>query len=106
MADLLGIDVSQHQATTHWPKVKAAGYRFAICKCSEGQDYRDPTWTPIQVAAVRGSGLRLGVYHYLRPRPGRTGDVEARFAVKTARAAGWGKPGDLVLACDVEETAL
>jgi lysozyme len=89
-----------------WPAVKRAGYQFAICKCSEGQDWRDPTWTKARVQAIRQAGITLGVYHYLRPRPGRTGDVEADWAVKTAKSAGWGKPGDLRLVVDIEETAL
>lgn len=101
-----GIDVSQHQGSVDWPKVKQAGYRYAICKCSEGQDFVDPRWNDARAHAIRGAGLELGVYHYLRPKPGRTGDVEARHAVKTAKAAGWGRPGDVRLAVDIEETAL
>lgn len=103
---LKGIDVSQHQGDVDWKRVKAAGYGFAICKASEGQDYQDPRWSKARVDAVRRAGLKLGVYHYLRPRAGRNGAVEARWAVPIAKAAGWGKPGDIQLVVDVEETAL
>jgi GH25 family lysozyme M1 (1,4-beta-N-acetylmuramidase) len=101
-----GIDVSSHQGSVDFAKVKQAGHGFAICKASEGQDFRDPSWTAARVTAIRKAGLKVGVYHYLRPRPGRTGAVEARFAVKTARDAGWGRGGDIRLAMDVEETDL
>jgi GH25 family lysozyme M1 (1,4-beta-N-acetylmuramidase) len=103
---LRGVDVSQHQGSIEWERVHAAGFRFAIAKCSEGQDFTDPTWSKARVDAIRKAGLTLGVYHYLRPRPGRTGDVEADWAVRVARASGWGKKGDMRLVVDVEETEL
>ena len=103
---LKGVDVSQHQGSVDWPAVKRAGYHFAICKATEGQDFQDSTWSRARVDAIRKAGLKLGAYHYLRPRPGRNGAVEARWAVPIARAAGWGKPGDIRLVCDIEETDL
>jgi GH25 family lysozyme M1 (1,4-beta-N-acetylmuramidase) len=101
-----GIDVSQHQGQIDFRKVKATGIDWVICKTSEGEDFKDPTWSKARVDAIRKAGLKLGVYHFLRPKAGRTGAVEARHAVATARAAGWGKPGDLRLAADIEVTDL
>jgi lysozyme len=116
---LRGVDVSNHQGSIDWDKVEHAGYRYAIVKTSEGQDYIDPVDLPstapdsqriehlrARCAQIRQQGMTLGIYHYLRPRPGRTGDVEADWAVKVGREVGWGKPGDIRLAVDVEETAL
>jgi GH25 family lysozyme M1 (1,4-beta-N-acetylmuramidase) len=116
---LRGVDVSQHQGSIQWERVRADGFRFAIVKCSEGQDFIDPADGGMgssnderlnrlraRCAEVRRRDLTLGVYHYLRPRPGRTGDVEADWAVRVARAIGWGKKGDLRLVVDVEETEL
>jgi lysozyme len=101
-----GIDVSTHNGSVDWQKVKAAGVSFAFHKCTEGQDYRDPLWTRQRVADLRAAKVQFGPYHYLRPRAGRSGAVEARWFIKNAYAAGWGKPGDLVACLDFEETAL
>jgi lysozyme len=101
-----GIDVSQHQLRVDWPDVKRAGYDFAICKCSEGQDFRDSAWNEARARSARSAGLVLGVYHFLRPKPGRNGAVEAEWAWKTARSAGWGEPGDLKMTVDIEQTEL
>jgi lysozyme len=116
---LKGVDVSQHQGSVDWHKVASAGFDFAIVKSSEGQDFIDPVdgskadpnekrlrRLRARCAEIRQQGLTLGVYHYLRPKPGRTGDVEAEWAVKVARKIGWGKPGDLRLFVDIEETEL
>ena len=117
---LRGIDVSEHQRAIDWAKVKQDGCHYAIVKTSEGEDFIDrtdltaehpPDSERIQhlrarCAAVRQHGLTLGVYHYLRPKPGRTGAVEANFAVRIGHEVGWGKAGDLQLVVDLEETAL
>ena len=89
-----GIDVSVHNGSVDWPKVKAAGFTFAYAKCSEGEDYRDPSWTKQRVTDLRAAKIQFGPYHYLRPRAGRSGGTEARWFVKNAYAAGWGKTGD------------
>jgi GH25 family lysozyme M1 (1,4-beta-N-acetylmuramidase) len=112
---LKGVDVSNNNGSVDWRKVAGAGIDFAIVKISEGGDFidfahgtkNDSDAVRIQrlqarCAEVRRHGMTLGVYHFLRPRPDRTGDVEAEFAVKVARKVGWGKPGDLRLCLDVE----
>jgi lysozyme len=101
-----GIDVSVHNGSVDWPKVKAAGFTFAYAKCSEGEDYRDPSWTKQRVTDLRAAKIQFGPYHYLRPRAGRSGGTEARWFVKNAYAAGWGKTGDLRPVLDFEETSL
>jgi len=116
---LQGVDVSQHQGSIDWHRVARSGIDFAIVKCSEGGDFIDPCDGPenapdedrlrrlrARCAQIRQEGMTLGVYHFLRPKLGRTGDVEAEFAVKIARKVGWGKPGDLRLCVDIEVTAL
>lgn len=103
---LTGIDVSQHQGSVDFAKVKKAGHDFVIVKSSEGQDFRDKTFNAARVDAIRKAGLTLGVYHYLRPRPGREGGVEADWAVRVAKTHGWGKPGDIPLVVDIEESDL
>ena len=116
---LRGVDVSQHQGSVQWERVHGEGFKFAIIKSSEGQDFIDPAdgnaSAPNDVRLdrlrarcreIRQRDMALGVYHYLRPRPGRTGDVEADWAVKVAKSIGWGKEGDVRLVVDVEETEL
>ena len=116
---LRGVDVSQHQGSVQWEQVHGDGFRFAIIKSSEGQDFIDPAdGNPsagndarldrlrARCREIRRRDMALGVYHYLRPRPGRTGDVEADWAVKVAQSIGWGKEGDVRLVVDVEETEL
>lgn len=101
-----GIDVSVHNGSVDWPKVKAAGFTFAFCKSTEGEDYRDSTWTKQRVTDLRAAKIQFGPYHYLRPRAGRSGGTEARWFINNAYAAGWGKPGDLRAVLDFEETEL
>lgn len=100
-----GIDVSGHNGDVDWTKVRAAGVKFTYCKTSEGEDWVDSSWTKARVDSLRRSGVEFGPYHYLRPRAGRSGAVEARFFIKTATAAGWRK-GDLLPVLDFEESAL
>jgi GH25 family lysozyme M1 (1,4-beta-N-acetylmuramidase) len=69
-----GVDVSKYQGRIHWPSVSAAGYAFAVLKASEGQDYRDPTFT-YNAREAPAAGLRTTFYHFGTPHviaPGKT----------------------------------
>jgi len=101
-----GIDVSGHNRRVDWQQVKASGVDFAFCKTSEGEDWRDKSWSRERVDAMRAAGVRVGVYHFLRPREGRSGAVEARWFMEQAFAAGWGQRGDLLPVIDFEATDL
>lgn len=103
---LKGIDTSQHQGSVDEQKMRAAGVDFRIVKSTEGADFTDPRFSELLIERIRKQHMRVGVYHFLRPQPGRSGDVEIRHAVRRAKAAGWGKPGDLRLAIDIEVTDL
>lgn len=87
-----GIDVSENDGAIDWRKVAAAGYKFAIAKVCEG-NYSDPTFNAGRVHAIRSNGMIPGGYVYLRPRPGRTGDWEARQLIRAGRAAGMWRQG-------------
>lgn len=99
-----GIDVSMHQGTIDFKKVKAAGYRFVWIKATEGEGFTDPRFLD-NVKAARAAGLTVGAYHFLRPRPGRNGAAEADDFAKQLKTAGLGK-GDLLPIADVEYTEL
>jgi lysozyme len=103
-----GVDVSIHQGNIDWQRVRGAGYRFAIAKSSEGQDFRDRTFSSERVRQIRAELGRVGSYHFLRPRAGRSGAVEARFYVRVSRAAGidWRRGRDLRPVADTEVTTL
>lgn len=103
---LNGVDTSQHQGAVNEAKMHQAGVDFRIVKCTEGQDFVDPVFNEALVGRIRANNMRVGVYHFLRPRAGRDGSVEIAHALKVAKAAGWGKPGDLRLAIDIEVSDL
>jgi GH25 family lysozyme M1 (1,4-beta-N-acetylmuramidase) len=103
-----GVDVSSYNGAIDWQKVKTQGeISWVICKVSEGADWADPTFTAKRVKAIRAAGLKLGVYHFLRPKQRSGGGAaEMRYFIKQARAAGWGQKGDIRPVIDIESTAL
>lgn len=62
-----GPDVSQHQGSVDWRKVREAGHDFAFTKATEGQDFVDPTLSRARLEAMANAGLRVGAYHFARP---------------------------------------
>lgn len=61
-----GIDVSYHQDTIEWGKVRRAGIRFAFIRVSDGLTVSDPefvrNWTN-----ARASRIARGAYQFFRP---------------------------------------
>jgi lysozyme len=100
-----GIDVSSFQGKVDFAKVKAAGRAFVYCKATEGVGFTD-AFFHANVRAARAVGLEVGAYHFLRPRPGRTGGAEAREFATALKAAGLTKGKCLRPVVDVEVTAL
>jgi len=81
---MIGIDVSNHQPSIDWAKVKAAGVTFAWLKATEGKTYSDPTF-PDHSTKARSAGIRVGAYHYARP-DNNTPAEEADHFLRTANA--------------------
>lgn len=85
---LLGIDVSKNQGDIDFTKVRDAGFRFCICKATEGADYQDSRFvTNMQRIRDLGasSSLYPGAYHFARPdnRAGRSGgETEGKWFCK------------------------
>jgi GH25 family lysozyme M1 (1,4-beta-N-acetylmuramidase) len=102
-----GPDVSEHQGSVDWHKVAAGGNEFAFVRVADG-DHHDSFYTAERIRDMRKNRVIVGVYYYGRvaslANHQRSGKAEAEMAVRMARAAGWGKPGDLPLAYDFEET--
>lgn len=102
-----GFDVSRFQGSPDFQKAADADFRFVYIKATEGQDFVDAGFKDRQ-AAARKAGLHTGFYHFLRPRDGRTGAVEADFFWKNVKGVDGGEDGAelLRLVADVEATGL
>ena len=102
---LRGFDVSDVQGDIDFAKAQAAGNAFAVVRVSDG-DVHDTRYGPGRVTALRESGLAWFPYYFGRVASPvnnqRSGAAEAAMAIRFARAAGWGRKGDLPLAYDFE----
>ena len=58
-----GIDVSHYQGKIDWARVREDGIKFAICKCTQGLNYKDPTYDENK-KGVRENGIVFGSYHF------------------------------------------
>ena len=76
---ILGVDVStwQHDgdAPIDWEKVRAAGYRFAIIKATQGTSWTNP-WFERDYDEATWAGMLVGAYHYYDT----SGDAAAQAA--------------------------
>jgi lysozyme len=91
-----GIDVSHHQGTIDWTKLKGLRAQFAYIKASEGAAYRDSMFTANWNGAL-AAGVVPGSYHYFSLC--RTG---AEQATNFIAAAAWTKVVGLPPAVDLE----
>ncbi|APR87484.1 Lyzozyme M1 (1,4-beta-N-acetylmuramidase) [Minicystis rosea] len=75
---VVGIDVSHHQGSIDWRRVREAGVGFAILKATEGVTFTDSAFAENFRAAGR-AGLVRGAYHFFTfCTPGK--DQAAHFA--------------------------
>lgn len=93
-----GVDVSYHNGTIDWAKVKAAGNEFAFVRISDGTGFHDPQFAT-NWAGAHAVGMVRGIYQFFRPSQ----DVAAQADMVIA-AAGRPAPGDLPPVIDVEAT--
>jgi lysozyme len=100
-----GPDVAQYQGVIDWTKV-AANSGFAFVRVSDGND-TDDEWSGTRVGQLRQSGIPWFPYHFGRCAAPlnneRNGRIEAGMAIHFAHNAGWGRPGDLPMAYDIEK---
>lgn len=60
-----GIDVSEHQASVDWTKVKSAGVEFAIIRAGYGKEYdQEDLYFDQNIVNAQKNGLDCGVYWY------------------------------------------
>jgi len=94
-----GLDVSYWQAEIDWPRVRAAGQRFAFIKATEGVAYTDSTFRDNWEGAGE-SGILRGAYCFFHPNQDARQQAE-RF-VHTVRETG--DLGELPCSIDLEVT--
>lgn len=82
-----GIDISHHNGSVNWAKVKADGISFAFLKASEGQTYKDDTFED-HVKNARQAGILVGAYHFVRAVSEADAKAEAANFYAAIRAAG------------------
>lgn len=63
MTQLKGIDVSKHQGTINWAKVKAAGIQFAIIRAGYGRNNIDSQFKR-NISECNRLGIPCGVYWF------------------------------------------
>jgi lysozyme len=59
-----GIDVSHHQGSIDWKKVKADGVQFAFIKATQGVGYKFVDYFRNNAPVALGNGIEVGTYHY------------------------------------------
>lgn len=102
-----GIDVSEHQGTIDWAKVKASGIDYAMIRSSFGWEDIDDQTDASLVQNVNGTkqvGLPFGLYHYSYADTVEEAGKEARFLLQILNENNI-KPSDLAypIAFDIEE---
>jgi lysozyme len=91
-----GIDVSHHNGDIDWSMVKQAGAEFAFLKATEGATFVDKTFKANWKEA-KASGIRVGAYHFFRPRIALQSQID-----NFVRALGSVEAGDLPPVIDTE----
>ena len=104
---LSGIDVSEHQGTIDWKKVKAAGIDYAMIRAGFGWEEIDDQTDASLVQNVTGAkqaGLPFGLYHYSYADTVEEAKKEAEFLLDILEANNIA-PSDLSYptAFDIEE---
>lgn len=100
-----GIDVSGNNGSVDWKAAAKDGVEFAFVKSTEGQDWRDPSFTDGRLNAIKKAGIIPGIYHFLRPRSDRPGSTEGTWFTQVISQAGFGR-GFLPPVADIETTEL
>jgi lysozyme len=90
-----GIDVSYHQDTIRWARVRKAGVRFAFIRVSDGTTFADPKFSANWDGA-KAANVARGAYQFFRPEESAVAQADLLIAA-IAR-----DPGELPPALDVE----
>lgn len=88
-----GLDIAHHQGNVNFSEVAGDGFRFCICKATEGADYEDPKFRQnmekiAELRLTEDASFYGGAYHFARPdnRSGRSGgETEGRWFCKVLK---------------------
>lgn len=98
-----GPDLSQHNGSVDFYKVKNAGHDFVLIREGFGNEIAYPrqkdTFFEANYKAAKTAGLRVGVYHYLYATTVNAAKDEARGFLNNLK----GKSFDMPIALDIEE---
>lgn len=103
MAEHKGIDVSRYQSDIDFNKVKDAGYKFVIAKCTEGSEAGSKIIDPFyknNIAGAKAAGLAVHAYHFFRGVSEADARAEADWMLKNLTR------DEDYLFCDVEAASL
>lgn len=81
MGNVHGIDVSEHNGTLDWKKIKASGIRFAIIRTGYGVSHEDIQFQANMTGALE-QNLPVGVYHFSYALNVEGAKREAAFVLK------------------------
>ena len=90
-----GIDVSYHQDTIQWSRVRKAGIRFAFIRVSDGTTFEDPKFRTNWDGA-KAAKIARGAYQFFRPEESAIAQADLLIAAVSR------DPGELPPAIDVE----
>lgn len=91
-----GIDVSYHQDSIDWQRVRRAGIRFAFIRLSDGATLRDSMFATNWAESKR-AGVVRGAYQYFRPDQSVAAQADLMITAMRGRA-----PDDLPPVIDIE----
>ena len=78
-----GIDVSYHQGTIDWSKVKSSGIEFAILRIGYGMyDNQKDKQFENNYSKAKANGIPVGVYHYSYAKTVEEAEKEAALVLK------------------------
>jgi GH25 family lysozyme M1 (1,4-beta-N-acetylmuramidase) len=81
MANVIGIDVSEHNGALDWAKIKAAGIQFAIIRTGYGTSHTDNYFKANMEGALK-QGIPVGIYHFSYALNEAGAKNEAAFVIK------------------------
>lgn len=81
MAKVLCVDVSEHNGTLDWAKIKKAGIDAAIIRTGYGTSHTDKQFYNNMDGAIK-QGIHIGVYHFSYALSVEGARKEAEFVVK------------------------
>lgn len=94
-----GFDVSAVQGILDVPSIVAAGYQFAILKCQQGNDGKDPDFETNR-KALNAAGILVSAYHFVYPLPHLDPAAQAEIFFKASDCGT--NVGDLPVCVDFE----